>query len=91
MSAAFYSIAWMSIAAISTLVLMLAALSWMNFNDTSKSGARIKDLKQKITALQEKRPPPRRLRTALKIAILTSRRTSGTMRLKRKDSPGHSC
>ena len=51
----FYSIAWMSIAAMSALVLLLAALSWMNLNDTSKSGARIKDLKQKITALQEKR------------------------------------
>ncbi len=51
----FYSIAWMSIAAMSAVVLLLAALSWMNLNDTSKSGARIKDLKQKITALQEKR------------------------------------
>jgi len=51
----FLSIAWMSIAGLSILVLILAALSWMNFNDTKNSGARISDLRQKITALQEKR------------------------------------
>ena len=51
----FLSIAWMSIGALSLLVIALAALSWMNYNDTSKSGARIKDLKQKIAELQDKR------------------------------------
>ena len=51
----FLSIAWMSIAGLSLLVLILAVLSWINFNDTKNSGARISDLKQKITALQEKR------------------------------------
>jgi Tfp pilus assembly protein PilN len=51
----FYSIAWMSIGAMCLLVLLLAVLSWINFNDTEKSGARISDLKQKITALQETR------------------------------------
>jgi Tfp pilus assembly protein PilN len=51
----FLSIAWMSIGAMSLLVLILAALSWMNFHDTTASGARIRDLKQKIAALQQKR------------------------------------
>jgi Tfp pilus assembly protein PilN len=51
----FLSIAWMSISGLSVLVLILAVLSWINFNDTKNSGARISDLKQKITALQEKR------------------------------------
>jgi Tfp pilus assembly protein PilN len=51
----FLSIAWMSIAGLSILVLILAALSWINFNDTKNSGARISDLRQKIAALQEKR------------------------------------
>jgi Tfp pilus assembly protein PilN len=51
----FLSIAWMSISAMSLLVLILAGLAWINFNDTTKSGARIRDLKQSIAALQEKR------------------------------------
>ena len=51
----FLSIAWMSIAGLSVLMLILAVLSWINFNDTKNSGARISDLRQKITALQEKR------------------------------------
>lgn len=51
----FLSIAWMSIGALSLVVVVLAMLSWINLNDTSKSGARIKDLKQKIAALEEKR------------------------------------
>jgi Tfp pilus assembly protein PilN len=51
----FLSIAWMSIAAMSLLVVILAGLAWINFNDTARSGARINDLKQKIAALEEKR------------------------------------
>jgi Tfp pilus assembly protein PilN len=51
----FLSIAWMSISAMSLLVLILAGLAWINFNDTTKSGARIRDLKQSIAALEEKR------------------------------------
>ncbi len=51
----FLSVAWISIGALSLLVLLLAALSWIKFNDTTQSGARINDLRQKITALQQKR------------------------------------
>jgi Tfp pilus assembly protein PilN len=51
----FLSIARMSIAGLSALLLFLALLAWFNYNDSKSSGARISELKQKIAALQEKR------------------------------------
>jgi Tfp pilus assembly protein PilN len=51
----FLSIARMSIAGMSMLLLFLAFLTWINYNDTKSSSARISDLKQKIAALQAKR------------------------------------
>jgi Tfp pilus assembly protein PilN len=51
----FLSIARMSIAGLSALLLLLALLAWFNYNDSKSSGARISELKQKIAALQEKR------------------------------------
>jgi Tfp pilus assembly protein PilN len=51
----FLSIARMSIAGMGALLLFLAFLAWINYNDTKSSGARISDLKQKIATLQQKR------------------------------------
>jgi len=51
----FLSIARMSIAGLSMLLLFLAFLTWINYNDTKSSSARISDLKQRIAALQAKR------------------------------------
>lgn len=51
----FLSIAWMSIGGGMLLVIVLALFAWINFNDTTRSSARIRELKQKIAALEEQR------------------------------------